>query len=172
MFEKLVQAMRQGPQLSLLQKTLGKSMSNASLKRGITKDFNTMMKYRNSNDSSHDKNSARRWSISKADIQEEVRRSESPSRSSPTRKTIQINSLYSSADEEDPWNQKKIKDEMKKLAGYEIDPRDIDELINRVADSNKSPKIEIMNFAMQKIQQLEGRKSRKISNHEKDRIIM
>jgi hypothetical protein len=96
----------------------------------------------------------------------------SPSRSSPTRKTIQINSLYSSADEEDPWNQKKIKDQMKKLAGYEIDPRDVDELINRVADSNKSPKIEIMNFAMQKIQQLEGSKSRKISNHEKDRIIM
>jgi hypothetical protein len=37
---------------------------------------------------------------------------------------------------------------MKKLAGYEIDPRDVDELISRVADSNKSPKIEIMNFAM------------------------
>ena len=71
---------------------------------------------------------------------------------SPTRKTIQLNSLYSSADEEDPWNQQKIKDEMKKLADYEIDPKDVDELINRVADSNKSPKIEIMNFAMQKIQ--------------------
>jgi hypothetical protein len=61
---------------------------------------------------------------------------------------------------------------MKKLADYEIDPRDVDELISRVADSKKSPKMEIMNFAMQKIQQLEGRKSRKISNHEKDRIIM
>jgi hypothetical protein len=105
MLEKLVQAMRKGPQLSLLQKTLGKSMSNASLKRGITKDFNTMMKYRNSNGSTPEKTSARRRSISKADIQEEVRKSISPSRSSPARKTIQVNSLYSSADEEDPWNQ-------------------------------------------------------------------
>ena len=47
MFEKLVQAMRQGSQLSPLYKTLGKSMSNASLKRGIAKDFNSMMKYPN-----------------------------------------------------------------------------------------------------------------------------
>jgi hypothetical protein len=174
MFEKLVQAMRQGPQLAQLQKSLGKSMSNASLKRGIAKDFNTMMKYGNTNGSSPEQTSGRRRSITKADLQEEARKSVSPSRSSPTRKTLQVTAglLYSSNDEEDPWNQKKIKDEMKKLADYNIDPRDVDELISRVADSNKSPKIEIMNFAMQKIQQLEGRKSRKISNHEKDRIIM
>lgn len=61
---------------------------------------------------------------------------------------------------------------MKKLADYEIDPKDLDELVLKMADSNKSPKIEIMNFAMQKIQQIENRRSRKISHLEKDRIIM
>jgi hypothetical protein len=81
-------------------------------------------------------------------------------------------SLYSSNDEEDPWDQQKIKEEMMKLADYEIDPKDIEELVLRVTDSSKPPKIEIMNFAMQKIQQIEGRKSKKISNLEKDRIIM
>ena len=108
------------------------------------------------------------------DIQEEMRKSVSPSPASQNRKTLKMAgvSLYSSNDEEDPWNQQKIKEEMMKLSDFEIDPRDIEELVSRVTESNKSPKLEIMNFALQRIQQLEGRKSRKISNHEKDRIIM
>jgi hypothetical protein len=118
--------------------------------------------------------SRRRKSITKMDIQEEMRKSVSPSPASQNRKTLKMAgvSLYSSNDEEDPWNQQKIKEEMMKLSDFEIDPRDIEELVSRVTESNKSPKLEIMNFALQRIQQLEGRKSRKISNHEKDRIIM
>ena len=41
---------------------------------------------------------------------------------------------------------------MKKLSDFEIDPKDVEELVQRVTESNKSPKLEIMNYAMQKIQ--------------------
>ena len=109
-----------------------------------------MMNYNNgfrmSGDAGSGNISGRRKSITKIDIQEEMRKSVSPAR-----KTLNIASLYSSIDEEDQWDQQKIKDEMKKLSEYEINPKDIDELVARVADSNKSPKIEIMNFALSRI---------------------
>ena len=37
---------------------------------------------------------------------------------------------------------------MKKLSEFEINPKDIEELVTRVTESNKSPKLEIMDFAL------------------------
>jgi hypothetical protein len=159
-----------------MEKIMKKSNSRASLKKGITKDFQAMLQYTGTVVQRDPENSSsrRRKSITKMDIQEEMRKSVSPSPANQNRKTLKMAgvSLYSSNDEEDQWNQQRIKEEMKKLSDFEIDPKDIEELVSRVTESNKSPKLEILNFALQRIQQLEGRKSRKISNHEKDRIIM
>jgi hypothetical protein len=41
-------------------------------------------------------------------------------------------SLYSSYDEEDGWDKDKIKSEMKKLSDFEIDPKEIDDIVKRV----------------------------------------
>ena len=150
LYDKLLNAFREGHNKDFKRRmTVMGGVSQASLMRGITKDFASMMRYHGSNtdvtaNPAEAIRDQRRKSITKLEkIEEEqvskrmsLKEKQSSPEASPPRKTnaalLAMASLYSSNDEDDGWDKDKIKSEMKKLSDFEIDPKEIEDIVKRV----------------------------------------